>query len=134
MYTITKTYTDFNGQEKTEDFYFNFTQAELAEMEFSEDGGLSSYLDKIVKAGNMKEIIGYFKEIVLRAHGQKTSDGRFYKSKEISDEFKATQAYSDIFMELAQDSDAASDFINGIMPTNAGNSKPKLEVVNSSDT
>lgn len=125
MYILTKTYTDFNGNEKTEDFYFNFTQADLAEMELSMEGGLSAYLEKIVKASDQSEIIRYFKYIVLESYGKRTPDGKFYKNDEIKAEFKATQAYSDIFMELAQDADAAATFINKIMPANASE-KPHL--------
>ena len=132
MYTMTRTYEDFNGQQRTEDFHFNFTQAELAKMELSEGGSLSAYLEKIVKAGDAEQIIKYFETIVLEAYGHKTVDGKFYKSKEIKEDFQATQAYSDIFMELAQDSDAAAKFINGIMPANT--EKPKLSVVSSAAT
>lgn len=109
-------YTDFDGNEREEDFYFNFTEAELAEMEYSEKGGLKQKLEEIVKAKDQPEIIKHFKELILKAYGKKSPDGRqFVKNEEISKEFSYTQAYSKLFMELATDADAAAAFVNGVV-------------------
>lgn len=118
MLKKTVTYTDYNGNERTEDFYFNFTRAELMEMEMTTTGGLSDMIKKIVDAQDIPAIIKVFKEIVLKAYGEKSPDGkRIIKSEEISTAFSQTEAYSQIFMELATDSDAAAKFINGIVPS-----------------
>lgn len=117
MLKKTVTYSDFDEQQRTEEFYFNLTEAELTEMELSLNGGLSQLLDKIVKEHNQKKIIEYFKEIVLKSYGEKSLDGRqFIKNDKIREEFASTAAYSVIFMELATDADAAAAFVNGIMP------------------
>lgn len=117
MLKKTFTYTDYNGVERTEDHYFNLSKAELMEMELSTTGGLAEMIDKIVKAQDAPAIVKIFKELVLKAYGQKSADGRrFIKSKELSDEFAQTEAYSQLFMELATDADAASKFVNGIVP------------------
>lgn len=117
MLKKTITYTDYNNVERTEDFYFNLTKAELMEMEMGAVGGLSSMIEKIVSAKDAPAIIKVFKELVLKAYGEKSADGRcFIKSKEISDAFAQTEAYSQLFMELATDADAASKFVNGIAP------------------
>lgn len=117
MYKMTKTYTDFNGVQRTEDFYFNLTAAEIAEMQLSADGGLDTYIQKIVDAKDNKAIVALFKELVLKAYGVKSDDGkRFIKNDEVRDAFSQTQAYSDIFIELATDADAATKFVNGITP------------------
>ena len=47
-------YTDYNGVERVEDFYFNLSKAEVAEMELSVDGGMSAMLEKIVETNNNK--------------------------------------------------------------------------------
>lgn len=118
MYKITKTYVDFNGVERTEDFYFNLTKAEVAEMQLTTDGGLDAYIQKIVDAKDQKAIIEIFKELVLKCYGEKSDDGRrFVKSDEIREAFSQTQAYSDIFIELATDDKAAAAFVNGITPS-----------------
>ena len=115
MLKKTITYTDYNNVERTEDFYFNLTKAELMEMEMGAVGGLSGMIEKIVSAKDAPAIIKVFKELVLKAYGEKSADGRrFVKSKEISDAFAQTEAYSQLFMELATDADAASKFVNGI--------------------
>ena len=111
------TYTDYNGVERTENFYFNLSKAEVMEMEMSTAGGMAESIQKIVDAKDSPAIIRVFKDLVLKAYGIKSDDGRrFIKSKELSEEFAQTEAYSQIFMELATDPDAAAAFVNGIVP------------------
>ena len=117
MLKKTVTYVDYNGVERTEDFYFNLSKAEVTEMELSVRGGLSAMLEELVKSGDNARIIEIFKDLVLRSYGEKSADGkRFVKSKELSEAFSQTEAYSEIFMELALDEKAAADFVNGILP------------------
>ena len=121
MLKKTVTYVDYNGVERTEDFYFNLSQAEVAEMELSVEGGFSKMLEEIVKSNDNVRIVELFKQIVLKAYGEKSADGkRFIKSKELSEAFSQTEAYSEIFMELVLDEKAAVAFVNGIMPANLG--------------
>lgn len=118
MYKKVIKYVDYDGNERTEEFLFNLTKAEVAEMEVSADGGLANKIDKIVKAKDGKEIIAIFKNVLLKAYGVKSSDGRrFIKSQELRDEFEQTEAYSQLFMELATNDSAAADFINAIVPS-----------------
>lgn len=117
MLKKTVTTVDFNGVERTEDFYFNLTEAELTEMELSTEGGLYEYLQRIINAKDQAQLIDTFKKIVLKAYGEKSDDGKYFrKSEEICKKFEATQAYSDIYMELVLDDVAASDFIDAILP------------------
>jgi hypothetical protein len=111
------TYTDYNGIERTEDFYFNLTKAEVMEMEMSTTGGLAEMIQRIVAAKDQPAIIKIFKDLILKAYGEKSADGkRFMKSDEIRTGFEQTEAYSQLFMELATDADAAAKFVNGIVP------------------
>ena len=120
------TYVDYNDEERTEDFYFNLTSAELSEMELSTDGGLGEYIKKIVSAKDMPSIIKVFKNLLLKSYGEKSADGRrFIKSEELSTAFSQTEAYSQLFMELATDDKAASEFINGIVPKAAAEALAK---------
>lgn len=117
MLKLTETYVDYNGNERTEDFYFNLTKAELMEMECSTTGGLTELIQKIVAEQDAPAIIKIFKEIVIKSYGQKSLDGkRFIKRPELAEEFSQTEAFSNIFMRLATDADAAAKFINGIVP------------------
>ena len=120
MLKKTITYTDYNGNERTEDFYFNLTKAEAMEMEMGTSGGLTETIKKIVAAQDSPSIIKIFKDFILKAYGEKSLDGkRFIKSKEISEAFSQTEAYSQLFMELATNADAAAEFVNGIVPQDA---------------
>ena len=113
----TLTYTDYDGGERTEDYYFNLTEAELVEMELSIDGGMQKKIEKIMNSKDMKQIIEVFKDLILRSYGEKSDDGkRFIKNKEITEAFTQTEAYSMLFMKLATDEKEASDFVNGILP------------------
>ena len=117
MLKKTITYNDYNGVERTEDFYFNLTKAEIMEMELSTTGGLSEMITRIVNAKDAPAIIKIFKDLILKAYGEKSADGKhFKKSQEISDAFAQTEAYSILFMELATDADAAAKFVNAIVP------------------
>lgn len=117
MLKLNRTYTDFSGNQRTEDFYFNLTKAECLEMEMSTEGGMEQMLRRIVAAQDMPTIIATFKKIILNAYGEKSPDGkRFIKSKELSDAFAQTNAYSDLFIELSTDAEAAAKFVNGIVP------------------
>ena len=117
MLKKTITYVDYNDVERKEDFYFNITKAEAMEMEMSVNGGLTALIDKIVSTNDMPTLASYFKELILKAYGEKSLDGkRFVKSKEISEAFSQTEAFSNLYMELLTDDKAAADFFNGILP------------------
>lgn len=117
MLQKTMTYTDYNGEERTETFRFNLTKAELLELETSTNGGMTQLLNRIVEEKDQTKIIEIFKKVLLMAYGEKSPDGRrFIKSQELSEAFSQTEAYSDLFIELATDSEAATAFINAIIP------------------
>lgn len=117
MLKKTITYLDYNGNELTEDFYFNLNKAEIMEMELGTEGGLGESIKKIINAKDTPALIELFKKLILKAYGEKSADGkRFVKSDEISTAFSQTEAYSDLFMELATDDKAASAFVNSIIP------------------
>lgn len=117
-------YTDYNGNERVEDFYFNLNKAEATEMELSTTGGMKATLEKIINEQDSKNLISIFKEIILKSYGEKSVDGkRFIKSKELSQAFEQTEAYVNLFMELSQDADKAAEFVNGILSSLTDNSK-----------
>lgn len=114
-------YTDYNGVTREEDFYFNLSKAELMEMEMGTNGGLAEMIQQIVKTQDAPAIIKIFKDIILKSYGEKSLDGkRFVKVNEngtpLSIDFSQTEAFSQLFMELATDADAAANFIKGIIP------------------
>lgn len=117
MYKITESYTDYDGNERKEDFYFNFTEAELAKMELSVTGGLTTIIQRAIDAKDVPSLINIFEDLISKSYGQKSLDGRrFIKSPEILEEFKQTEAYSQIYMRMATDEKAAAEFVNNVMP------------------
>ena len=117
MLKKTIAYEDYNGNKREEDHYFNLTKAEITEMEMSTTGGFAEMIQRVVAAQDAPSIIKIFKDLILKSYGVKSPDGkRFIKSKELSEEFSQTEAYSQLFMELATDADSAAKFVNGIIP------------------
>lgn len=139
MFKKTVTYTDYNGVERTEDFYFNLSTAEVMEMELTHPGGYGAMLQRIVNASDTPSVVETFKDLLLASYGEKSPDGkRFVKSPEISAAFSQTEAYSIIFEELFTNTDAVVDFTNGIFPQKlaekmgeaaAAKDKPVLKLV-----
>lgn len=110
-------YVDFDGNKRSEDYYFNFTEAEIQEMNLKTPGGLKAKLEKIVQTLDQRELVSYFKSLILDSYGVKSDDGRrFIKSKELSEAFSQTGAYNKLFMLLSTDTNAAIRFVKGIIP------------------
>lgn len=117
MLKKTITYTDYEGNEQTRDFYFHLTRSEVIKMENSEIGGLTKLFGKIVQEDDRPKIIKYFDQFIALAYGEKSADGqRFVKSKELSDAFFQCPAYDVLFMELMSDTAACTAFVNAIIP------------------
>jgi hypothetical protein len=118
MIKKTITFEDLDGNTVTDDFYFHMSKAEITQLELSEDGGFSEYLKKLIGSRDGKTIIEHFTKIILAAYGERSVDNRrFIKSKELSEAFQQTDAFSTLFMELISDEDASSAFILGIVPS-----------------
>lgn len=125
MLKKTITYIDYDGNERTEDHYFNLSKAEVMEMELSEKGGMSAMLDNMIAEQNAPDIMRQFKNILLKSYGKKGPDGRrFIKSDDISIEFTQTEAYTTLLMELLSDENKMAEFIKGILPKDMNTNVP----------
>lgn len=131
MLSKTIKYKDYNGVERDEKFLFNLSKAELMEMEMGTTGGLTQMIQEIIASQDSARIVKTFKELILKAYGEKSADGKkFVKVNDagvpLSIGFSQTEAYSELFMELATDSDAAANFVAGIMPGDIDMSKVEI--------
>lgn len=130
MYKKTVTYTDYNGTSRTKDLYFNLSKAEMLEMEMGTNGGYAEYLTQLINNQDRATIVKIFKELLLKSYGEKSLDGdQFIKSEELSTKFSQTEAYSDLYWELATNTQAAIEFANGIIPESLKNKVDTSEVV-----
>lgn len=117
MIKKTITYVDFNNIERTETFYFNYSKAELLEMEMSTEGGFVERIQRIIDAKDAPSLIRLWKKFVIDAYGVKSDDGRrFMKNDDVRAAFVECPAYSTIFMELATDDAAGAEFVKGVVP------------------
>lgn len=120
MIKKTFTWTDYNGNERKEDHYFHLTQAEITRLEYSTVGGLEAMMNKIISSQDLPALSKIFEDIIQISYGEKSPDGREFvkvrNGERLVDRFMQTEAYSQLYMELATDSKAAADFVNGILP------------------
>ena len=111
-------FTDYFGEERTQDFYFNLNKSELIEMNFTTTGGMEHMLEEIRNSHDNKRIYELFKGIILKAYGEKSADGyRFVKSPELSEAFSQTEAFNELIVEMFSDPNAAAKFMMGIVPS-----------------
>lgn len=128
MYKEDITYTDYNGQERTETLYFNLTKSELARMNMTMAGGMEAYIKSIIASQNGQEIMDLFDMILSKSYGQKSLDGRrFIKSPEIYKEFTETEAFNEFFFKLVTNAEYAGKFVEGIV-SSALKDIPKVPV------
>lgn len=115
-------YTDFNGNEREEDFYFDLSEVELTRLNYTTEGGMEALLQRIIATQDMPRLWEYFEKVVQMAYGVKSLDGKYFEKdeKELK-KFMSCPAYSNLIMELISSADAASAFINAIIPKNLGN-------------
>lgn len=117
MYIKSITYTDYNGNERTETACFNLNEAELAELNLSTEGGYQEHLRHIVNTHDVPSLVREFKKLIKMSYGIKSPDGRrFVKNENATEEFFQTEAYSQFFMELATNQEAITEFVMGILP------------------
>lgn len=117
MLKKTITYTDYDGMERTEDFWFNLNKTELTKLDAELDGGVLGVLRKIIDKKDRKALVDFIETLILRSYGEKTLDGkRFVKNQQMAEEFMQTPAYDELFMGILQDTDNQTSFINGIIP------------------
>ena len=122
------TYTDYNDETHTEDFYFNLNKAEVMEMNLDANGAYAEYLQRMVDQRDGHKLGAEYKRIILKSYGEKSADGRrFVKSKELSEAFEQSEAYAELYMELIADPDKMTKFIEGVMPKVPSDNKPALE-------
>lgn len=110
-------YEALDGSTITETHYFHMSKADLIELQLSKKGGFEEWLKRVVEAEDGPTLIRELKDIILMAYGKRSEDGtRFLKSDEIRAEFANSEAFSELFSEIALDADKASEFVNGVMP------------------
>lgn len=136
MLKKTITYKDYNDVERTEDFLFNLTQTELMKWDLKTPGGLAAKLEKITQKFDVPSLTEFLEDLIDKSYGIKSDDGvRFIKDPKLSEMFRQTEAYDQLFTELFSNEKKTADFINGILPKelldkakeqNANVSKPAL--------
>ena len=131
-------YTDFDGNERNEVFYFNMTETELGELDIDAGGALANRLTRIVQTQNGAEMAKFFKELIVRSYGEKSDDGKYFDkgdNYEYGKRFTRCAAFDVLFREIITDTtgEKATSFIYGIVPSKIAeqakaNTTPNLTV------
>lgn len=117
MYVKKIAYTNYNREKRERKFYFNLNKAELLDMELTTKGGYQNFIERIIETRDQEELIRLFRELIQKSYGVKSDDGEmFIKNEQVLNEFIQTEAYSELYVELATNADSAAEFVNGIMP------------------
>jgi hypothetical protein len=117
MFKDHRKYVDYNGETREEDFYFNLDERDITKMELGTHGGLDKLIAKITAEKDLPKIIELFEQLIDASYGEKTADGKYFiKDPEKLKLFKSTQAYSDLYMQLATDDKFAANFVNHVVP------------------
>ena len=114
------TYTDYDGNERTEDFYFNLSRSEIILLETTTPGGYTAMLQRIIDSKDNIELMRIFTELIKKSYGVKSDDGkRFIKNDQVVEEFLSSAAFDELFTEFFTTENAAADFAKGILPQEA---------------
>ena len=129
MLTKTITYTDYNGVERTEKFYFNLTQIEVLELELDTPDGMENMIKTIMDSNDVNASIALVRKFLMKSYGVKSEDGkRLIKNDTVREEFEQTEAFSQLFIELITNADKAAEFFNGLAQGAAPKSSSPMPV------
>lgn len=111
-------YTDYDGVERNEKFYFHLSYADLIRLELTDKDGFRSKIQKMIDSEDQQEIWRTLESIVQQSVGKKSLDGkRFDKSYEAKADFLESEAYSSFIRRMIEDANYAAEFVNGLIKT-----------------
>lgn len=117
MIKWTINYTSYDGENITEDFYFHLSKPELAQMQFDVNASYSQFIERIANERDLKELGRQYANLILNSYGKKSDDGRvFRKNDELREDFRCSEAYSVLYMELLESPEKAAKFVRGVLP------------------
>lgn len=123
MISKTIKYTDFNGNERNEVFYFHLSKPELLETYIK--GGEEKLIDTLKKALKERDAVTFFdllKDVIRLGYGEKSEDGKYFtkfdsQGRRLGDLFITSEAYSVLLMDdLFNDITKATEFLMGMFP------------------
>ncbi len=116
MFSKTIEFEDFNGNQKTQEFFFHMSKAELMEMA-AEGNELMDRLQRIIDTKDIKGILVEVRAIVASACGVRSEDGsRFLKTPEAKSVLLDSPAYDELLLHLCGDANAMTDFVDKLLP------------------
>jgi hypothetical protein len=114
-------FLDLDGNKVRRDFWFNLNKSDLAKMELVHGGGYEQFVKKIIEAKDTKRVVDLFDELLELAYGIRDEDGISFRKiapdgHKYWDDFKATDAYSELFYDLISNAAGSAEFVAGMLP------------------
>lgn len=110
------TFTNFDGQEVTKNYYFNLTEGELAIRELESDGTWSETLERIKNSNKGSVVMPEFKKILKWTYLERTGEDGIDKSDAAWSRFENSEPWSNLIMRLITEDGFSAQFIEAIMP------------------
>lgn len=116
MVKKTIAYTDFNGVQRKDDFFFHMSLPEVTRLQASvSPETFDEHILRIAKEGKEGAILQLLEKIILGAYGVKSPDGKsFIKTQEETRNFEYSQAYAELFEQLLLQPEEMRVFAEGI--------------------
>lgn len=122
MIKKTLQYHDFEGDLRTDDFYFSLNQVQFARINRLFPNGLKEYMQKIIKDKDADELFRVIDILVSEAYGERQGSN-FVKvapnGQKLSDFFTNTEAYDNLLEELMKDDTSLINFLTGCLGRDA---------------
>ena len=120
MIKKTITFEDYNGEDRTKDFYFHMNQVEFSKLNGEVPGGIEKRMQKIIEDRDEDALLRIIDLIVSRSYGEFDEADEFTKvsktGRPLYEKFVNTDAYDQLIIELIQNEDNIVTFLKSIMP------------------
>lgn len=143
MLKKTITYEDYNGEQRTRDFYFHMNQVEFAKLNGEVPGGLEKRINEIIEDKDNDAMLRMIDLLVTRSYGKFDEDDEFTKvdrnGRPLYEKFVNIDAYDKLIIELVTGENNIVNFLKAILPKDLQNKleektkelgQPKLTPVN----
>lgn len=128
MLKLPITFRTHEGVEKTKDFYFNLTKGDVLKIHLTLPGGFDGFIKRLEDEPEVSDVLNVFEKLILSSYGKRMPDGKYVKSPELTQEFAASDAYSELLLKfINNEDDFANKFLEGAMDMNLGDVQKMID-------
>lgn len=120
MFKIHQKYEDFDGNQREEDLYFNFTEPQLRQFLDKEPNFNDKNVAEMMATKDVLRMLDTLQTLIVAAYGEKTPDGKsFIKNREIQERFEGSAAFAQLMEDIMYNGDEKliENFLINIFPS-----------------